>query len=408
MIQPPAPPPVQIPHVVSAPPPTPECVVIEDKLHNAQIDLTDKQAVLLAAQRAAATNERATPDFVAAKADAADKKSAVNALVQKLRADEEAMTETDDEKSAVREGEAAWLAADAKLIQMQNDAVSADDSVVAAQTTVNNVAERVAKLQKSLRDYIQTDMAQARQDSDCPIRAVAIDPTTGAVSVDLNAPAEASAGSDTDVEIATIGHILEKSLCHAAYDWKSAVFTAYFPYNGNDAVQFQASYSRSAVDAKDATPIDSGTYVDDGHVVNLASEFWISPIVSNVAVNAPGNSPAAPFGAQLAAAQSPADPSYGTTENIGGVWYDVLIVGGYRRVDGSVCPKIFIKHRHDKSDVKGTTVAYAPPKPTATQTNSQPVIRSQSAPQFKGSPAPTPAPRQVIKPTIAKPAAKPG
>jgi hypothetical protein len=406
------PPPVIAPRIVveSAPPPPPECVVIEAKLRDAQGAVTMDQAQVAFAKSQAITKAEAQDDFTQGKAYADEKKAAAKAAVDKLRTDEDAMVETDDEKKAVRDTEADWLSAENNLAQIQADAVTSDPAMQQAMVKLHADTVLCTTLENSLSGYVQTDMANALRPSDCAIRAVAVDPSSGIVSVDLNHPAQAAPGAATDVEMSTIGDILTKSLRHSAYDWNSAIFTVYFTYQGNDAIEFQMTYPRPSVDASNfSVNVAAGGYVDDTQVANLASEFWISPIVGASNVSSP---------TQAAYSNSTADPQSGdsasTSELIGGVWYDVLVIGGYRRADGSYCPRIYIKHPHEKTGVKAGEIVATndPPKPTASQTRTQAETQSGARVQPSPSHAEPTASRQAPppKPTLPPPAnpVKPG
>ena len=359
--------PVLPPVIIAPPPPVPACQIIEAKLHDAQNAETQAEADLAAAKQSAVSQLQSSPDYVAAKSDAAEKKSTASAAVQKLRDDQQAGTETDEEKAGVRTAETAWLAAESKLLQMQNDSVAADPQVLEKQKALKDVSNTIATLQDSLRDYIATDVGKARQPDDCALKAVAIDPQGDTVSIDLNQPALNSAGAGMDVAISTMAHILDESLRNSAYRWGMAVFTVYFPYRGNNAVEFQATYSRSDVSTVNfVAVVDPWGHPDEDRVVNLAREFWISPLIATG--QAASVAPGVPLDTGAAVNDQYGAPPV-AMEYVGGVWYDVIIVGGYRRPDGSFCPARHIRRVHNgavaSADPRKVNL---PPRPPASVT----------------------------------------
>ncbi|MGD0767472.1 MAG: hypothetical protein ABSB42_04530 [Tepidisphaeraceae bacterium] len=359
-------------------------------MQDAQRAEAQAQVDLAVAKQVAIDKVQSSPDYIAAKTDASTKKAAVTSLVEKLRSDEQSMTETDDEKASVRAAEASWLEVDTKLAQMKDDAVAADSSIAEKQKAIKDDAATVASLQKALSDYIQGDITTATQGADCPIKSVAIDTASETISVGLNQRAQNDVGGGTDLAMATIGRILERSMRKSAYTWSSAVFTVYFDYNGGKAVEFQAKYSRSTVDAANfAMTIDRGNYLDDQGLVNLAQELWFSPIISG-AQQANSVELASGAGAQYGnPGVQYADPSV-SAAYINGVWYDVLVIGGYRRADGSFCLPVYIRRPHRKEDAHDARLQ----PPSASQSRQQ-----QAAPPQSGSLVrPTPAPNQPQKP----------
>jgi hypothetical protein len=291
---------------------------------------------------------------------------------------------------------------------MQDDALTADSVITEKQQAIKDSAITIARLKKAISDYIQGDFNKAGQGADCPIKSVAIDTTSETINVGLNQPAQDNIGGGTDMAMSAIGRILERSLRNSAYTWNSAVFTVYFDYNGNKAVEFQATYARSAVDAANfAMTIDRGNYLDDQGLVNLAQDFWLSPVINTAQAN--------PVGMAATPDVQYAMPSVSTPYYTNDVWYDVLIIGGYRRHDGSYCAPVYVKRPHRDKDSHDPRLHYPPlPPPSASPPHSPTMTPVQSGTQNRATPTPNqpqkPAtpPKNTAPPPQPPPVVKPG
>jgi len=336
---PPPPPVVKPAQVVVAPPPpplVPACVPLEARLRAAQ-KAADQAAGDIAAEKAARIERVRTSDaYKAAQEDLDVKRKAKDAAVEQVRQDDETLHDPTDDRAAMQAAMTAWLGVSSNLIQMETDAVAADPAIAEKQNELKQAQATIADAQAQLSDYIHNDMTTISRNDRCPVQDVKLDASTWTINASLKPAPLAQTGAMADMALNEIGKILEKSLRQSAFNWNSAVFTVYFDFNGNPVVEFRTIYSRSAVQQANFAAIDHNTYMEDQSLVNLAQDFWLSPLINQMqnGVHTIG------YGSGL-----PAEHRYPDLLSQG-TYTDTLFIGGFTRVDGSACPLITISRPH--------------------------------------------------------------
>jgi chemotaxis protein histidine kinase CheA len=417
----PAPAPVieQPPKIVAipVPPPTPESQILEGELHDAQTAADQAKADLDAAKTAAIQQFQNSPDYVTARADVETTKVAKDAAVQRVQNDMQNGSDTTEaDQATLHAAEAAWLTANQKLNELQSQTTDADPTVTQKQQTLKTAVANVADLQGRLSACIQNNMTAVVKDDECPIQSVAYDAATTSIVAILSPAQSLSPGEAADRAFEEIGMVLEKVLHNAPFTWTTALFRVNGKYNGQKAIEFQVSYTRDGVDNTNFATIDHGASMDDQGLVNLATEFWLSPLI---------NMMQDPNALQASVNSSGSIPYYASSSSSsvnsgGGITYynDILIIGGYRRADGTYRNPLYIRKKHDNKNeaapppvspgriFSGGNTANQTSTPSATvagakQSSSQQQTQGQSKQQTKSTtpppkppPPPPPPPKQ--------------
>jgi hypothetical protein len=319
------------------------------------------------------------------------------------------------------------LTASQKLTDFQSQNVDADSAVAQKQQTLQGDLATVADLQKRLSTCIQSDLSAVATDDKCPIKSLSYDSTGASILAVLSPSQSLTVGEAADRALNQIGQMLEKVLHNAPFTWDSAIFRIEEEYNGQKAVAFQVTYTRNGVDTANFTTIDRGTSVDDQELINLASEFWLSPLINMMqdprTIASAGSVGSVPYGEQ-AAAYSPNAP-FGVNNGTITYYNDILVIGGYRRRDGTYCQPIYIHKRHDdknRSNPPSAPTRAAGTGSTIAQTASQSNVvvgqqQQQAASQQRGqsqsnqpakSTSPPPKPPPPPPPKQQQPGATPG
>jgi hypothetical protein len=284
--KPPPPAPVVAPArpvvAIPVPPPLPEAQILEGQLHDAHAAADQATADLDAAKASAMQKIHNSPDYIAARTDLEMKKTAKDAAVEKLRNDDRngEADNIDQDTENVRTTAADWLAASQQFHSLENQNVDADPGVVQKQQAYKDSLAVVADLQNRLTTDIQKRVTAAATDDQCAVQSFTYDVAAGTILAVMSPSQSLAPGESADRAIMQIGHILEKALHDAPFTWTTAVFRVYSIYNGSKAIEFQATYSRPAVDGANFAAIDRGPLMDDQGLVNLATDFWLSPLIN--------------------------------------------------------------------------------------------------------------------------------
>jgi hypothetical protein len=325
---------------IPAPPPTPESQILEGELTDAQAAAKQAKADLDATTATAVQQLHGSPDYIAAKSDVEAKKVAKDAAVEQLQKVTRDGDDIDTATANLRTAESDWLTATQKLNDLQNQNVAADPAVAQKQQALQIAMASVADLQKRLSTCIQNDMSAVAKDDQCPIKSFTYDPASASILAVLSPSRALTVGEAADRALIEIGHMLEKVLHNAPFTWDSAVFRVEEEYNGQRAAAFQVTYTRDGVDTANFATIDRGASLNDQGLINLAADFWLSPLINMMqdprTISAAGA--AVPFGEQ-AAAYSPGVFNNGYSD-------DILVIGGYTRLDGTYCQPIYIHKKH--------------------------------------------------------------
>jgi len=322
---------VALPH---PPPPIPQCKIVERQLLVALEAASLAQADVDAARKTCLDELRGSREYLDARADAQARTRAKDAAQEKLRQDNQAGADTDQDEKDLSSASQDWIAAAAKLTAMENDAIAADSTVTAKQKIVAATSADSQRLRQKLGDLVTAAIVQCVEGEDYTIRAVTLDTATSTINSEMASKQHADAGMMADAAMRGIGKILEGAMCKAPFTWETAKFTVYADYKGRQAVEFQARYRRSAVDRAGFARIDRG-YFDDLALINLADRIWLSPVVDEMQGRSTAESTAQP-----AAYRQPAD------ETAAGQRFDTLLIGGYLREDGSTCPLTYVRRPH--------------------------------------------------------------
>ena len=326
---------VALPH---PPPPIPQCKIVERQLLVALEAASLAQADVDAARKTCLDELRGSREYLDARADAQARTRAKDAAQEKLRQDNQAGADTDQDEKDLSSASQDWIAAAAKLTAMENDAIAADSTVTAKQKIVAATSADSQRLRQKLGDLVTAAIVQCVEGEDYTIKAVTLDTATWTINSEMASRKHAEAGVMADAAMRGIGKVLERAMCNASFTWETAKFTVFADYKGRQAVEFQARYRRSAVDKARFAGIDRG-YFDDLALIDLADRVWLSPVVDEMQGRLTAETKGEP-GAQPAAYREPAD---GTAA---GQRFDTLLIGGYMREDGSTCPLTYVRRPH--------------------------------------------------------------
>jgi len=265
---------------IPVPPPVPESQILEGELNDAQAAAKQAKADLDTATATAVQQLHGSPDYIVAKADVEAKKTAKDAAVEKLQLDTRRGDDIDTDTANLRTAESDWLTATQKLNDLQSQNVAADPAVAQKQQSMQGALATVADLQKRLSTCIQNDMSAAAKDDQCPIKSFTYDPTSASIIAVLTPSRALTISEAADRALSQIGHMLEKVLHNAPFTWDSVVFRVEEEYNGQRAAAFQVTYTRDGVDTANFATIDQGTAINDQGLINLATDFWLSPLIN--------------------------------------------------------------------------------------------------------------------------------
>jgi len=332
---------VALPH---APPPTPQCKIVERQLRVALEAASLAQADVESARKTRLDELGRSREYLDAKAEAQARNRAKDAAQEKLRQDNQAGADTDQDEKDLSGASQDWIAAAAKLTAMENDAIAADSTVREKQKILAATSADAQRLRQKLDELVTGAIVQCVVGEDYTIKAVTLDTATWTINSEMATKKQADAGVMADAAMRGIGKILERAMCHAPFTWETAKFTVFADYKGTAAVEFQARYRRSAVDKARFAGIDRG-YFDDLALIDLADRVWLSPMVDEMQGRSTAESTA-----QLAAYLQPAEAT------AAGQRFDTLLIGGYPREDGSLCPLTYVRRPH----VEPTTSSLTP------------------------------------------------
>ena len=328
------------------PPPTPECVIIEGKLKDAQDEVAQAQADLDAAKKASIDNFHQTDDYKNAMQDLKDKEAARKAAVAQLAADNETGSDTDHDTVAIQTAAQDLITAKAKIIAIEADSLANDSTIGDKQTALKSASDTVVALQQQLEDYD----AKAILDSataGCSIDSISMDPKTWTIEAKMTPSNQTNAGAAADAAFNQIGVIINKCLFKSPFAWQTAKFTVYADTNGNHVPLFQMIYSRDLVDLADQTKLFNRHY-NNQTLVDLAQSIWLSHSVNSIQ----GISSEARV---IQTANQSRTPMVQYT--------DSLQIGGYARTDGTFCPATFIRKTYSEAlpvQAVGASVPYLP------------------------------------------------
>jgi len=322
---------VALPH---PPPPIPECKIVERQLRVALEAAAMAQADVESARKTCLDELRRSREYLDARADAQARNRAKDAAQEKLRQDNQAGADTDQDEKDLSRASQDWIAAAAKLTAMENDAIASDSAVREKQKILAATSADAQRLRQKLNDLVTAAIVQCVAGEDYTIKTVTVDTATWTINSEMASQKHADAGVMADAAMRGIGKILDGAMCKAPFTWETAKFTVFADYKGRQAVEFQARYRRSAVDRARFARIDRGNF-DDLALINLADRVWLSPVVDEMQGRSPAESMAQP-----AAYRQPADAT------AAGQRFDTLLIGGYLREDGSSCPLTYVRRPH--------------------------------------------------------------
>jgi hypothetical protein len=304
-------------------------------------------------------------EYLALNADVDAKKSAKEAAADKLRQDNASGADTDQDTKDLKTTSADWIAVAAKLTTMENAALAADVALTQKESILKSASSDVDRLNAKLVAEIAQSIDDSATNPDCTVHSVKLDLTTWSIITELDPGPQEDSAVMADAAVSQIGNILENSLCQSPFGWTKAKFTVFVPYRGKPAVEFQLRYDRHAVDTANFDRLHP-KYFDDQGVLNLADRTWLSPAVNSMQ-----------FHGQVAQAIEAADRERTQELQRAGakVDFDILLVGGYRRPDGSMCPWASI--------TQPRAVPKAPPMPTGA--HKPPMPPSYSSTPMPGS-----------------------
>jgi hypothetical protein len=285
-------------------------------------------------------------EYLALNVDVDAKKTAKEAVSEKLRQDNASGADTDQDVKDLKAASTDWIAAAAKLTTMEDDALAADPALTEKEAVFNSAASDVERLKAKLIAEITQSINESATDPDCAVRSVKLDVTTWSIVTELDPKPQADSAVMADAAVTQIGNILQNSLCQSPFSWTKAKFAVYGKYDGKPAVEFQVRYDRQTVDAANFDRLHP-KYFDDQGVLNLSDRVWLSPVIDTMQ----GRSPAL-----LAAVKE----RTGDAQD-----YDTLFVGGYVRSDGSKCPLVYYirPHVQPKSSLSGSVIPHKSPMP---------------------------------------------
>jgi hypothetical protein len=327
---------VALPH---PPPAAPQCKIVERQLRVALEAAAMAQADVESARKTCLDELGKSREYLDAKADVRARNRAKDAAAEKLRRDNQAGADTDQDEKDLGSASQEWIAAAAKLTAMENDAIAADSTVSQKRKILAATSADAQRLRQKLDDLVTGSIVQCVVGEDYTIRAVTLDTATWTINSEMAPKKHADAGVMADAAMRGIGKILERAMCNAPFTWETAKFTVFADYKGRAAVEFQARYRRSAVEEARFDRIDRG-YFDDLALINLADRVWLSPVVDEMQGR---------LTAQPAAYQQPMDPA------AAGPRFDTLLIGGYLREDGSTCPLMYVRRPHVEPETTSLT-----------------------------------------------------
>ncbi|MGD0767673.1 MAG: hypothetical protein ABSB42_05685 [Tepidisphaeraceae bacterium] len=335
---------VALPH---APPPAPACKIVERQLRVALEAASLAQGDAESARKTCLEELGRSREYLDAKADVQARNRAKDAAEEKLRRDNQAGADTDQDEKDVSGASQEWIAAAAKLTAMENEAIAADSTVAEKQKIAAATSADAQRMSRKLNDLVAGAIVQCVEGEDYTIKAVTLDTATWTINSEMASRKHAEAGVMADAAMRGIGKVLERAMCNASFTWETAKFTVFADYKGRQAVEFQARYRRSAVDKARFAGIDRG-YFDDLALIDLADRVWLSPVVDEMQGRLTAETKGEP-GAQPAAYREPAD---GTAA---GQRFDTLLIGGYVREDGSTCPLTYVRRPHVEPETTSLT-----------------------------------------------------
>jgi hypothetical protein len=363
---PPPPPPVVKPVVANAPPPPPpECIIIEANLRDAQTAVIQAQANLDTANKAAVDSFHQTEDYIVAKSNLADAQKARQDAADQLAADITAGADQDHDNDTIRTAAQNLIDAKAKLLSLEEGAATADPIVAEKQEQLKTAIAHVSNLKHQLNDYIANAVATNCAISNCKIDLAAIDTNSSTIFVQLTPATQNSPGAVTDAAMNAIGQIIEKTLYRSALTWKAAKFTAYTDFQKKRVPVFQLTYLRDAIDAADFTRIDR-QHFDNNALMILAQTTWLTRLaneIQGIPAPSPIMRPAMAIGAR---------PTLQYT--------DSLLIGGYARTDGTMCPTSYIR----ESYTEDVPVTPAPVPNRTAQTPNSPLFTNDNPMILRG------------------------
>jgi hypothetical protein len=328
-----APPPTTAPApvVVQAPPPpppTPQCVIIEKNLRDAQAAVIQAQADYEASQKAAVDALHNSADYKNAVADLSAKQDARKAAVQQLAKDNASGADTDQDNANLTAAAQAIIDAKTKITQLETDAAANDTATAQKKQALATDIATVKDLQRQLNDYIASAVTTNSPSLNCAIDSVTVDTKNWMVAAKLTPDAQKDPGAGPDAAIAQIAGILDKTLYHAPFTWNFAKFTVYTTFQEKKVPEFAFVFLRSDVDEAKFNMSD-GKHYDPDPIINLAHSIWVTRAASDIQ----GIPPQPPTVLPITSASGKPITRYLST----------LLVGGYTRADGSCAPKTYIK-----------------------------------------------------------------
>jgi len=310
------------------------CVAIEKKLRIAQDAAVQIRANIAAAKQAALTALYQSPDYLAAKADKADKKEAKQAVADTLQKDRTTGADTDHDLADMQATSAAWVVSSGTLAKMEDDAIASDDQVNQQIQNLKDIKIQIAALQKQLGNYIAAEIHSVCKHSDCRIDNVSLDANDWMIYVEMTPDDQSNPGAMADAALHDIGAILE-TLTRTPFNWNTARFTV---YNKSDTTRHLLEANTSKL---------MGDYFDDPKLISLAENIWLNPHIDQLQGRPP---------VPDSIIQRPGVPLPEL--------FNTLAIGGYTRTDGSACPITLVHSPH--------TVEFARPDPPLNKTPSLP------------------------------------
>ncbi len=330
-----------LPH---APPAMPECKKLEEELRIAREANAAAQVDLEAARKQSVERLHGSADYLQAKADADAKRQQKDVAVQKLHEDDRAGLDINQDQTDLDSASKEWIAAAAKLTQVENDWMASDSAVAEKQRIVAGTSADQQRVEDQLCGEIRKAVLRCADGDGCAVQAVRLDSAREIVTVELTPTPQDDTGAMADAALRQIGQVLEFTMYKSAFDWNAVLFPVLVDYHGKQAVEFQAEYLRQDVDEANFSVIDP-RHFNNLALVKLAVDIWLSPVVDDMQgrrrVNV--NLPAEP----AAYREGPAVTSMNES-------LDTLFIGGYTRRDGSDCPITWVWRTH----VEAATASY--------------------------------------------------
>ncbi len=331
-----------LPH---APPAMPECKKLEEELRIAREANAAAQVDLDAARKDCVSRLHQSPNYLAAKGEVDAKRQQKDAAAQKLHEDDRAGLDINEDQADLDSASKDWIAAAAKLTQIENDWTANDSQVAEKQRIVAGTSADQQRVEDQLCGEIRKAVLRCAGGDGCAVQAVRLDAARNIVTVELAPTPQEDTGAMADSALRQIGQVLEFVMYKSAFDWNAVLFPVLVDYHGKKAVEFQAEYLRQDVDEANFSVIDR-RHFDNLALVKLAVDIWLSPVVDDMQGRRRENVnlPAEP----AAYREGPAAAS--VNESL-----DTLFIGGYTQRDGSDCPITWVWRTHVEAEAASYT-----------------------------------------------------